>query len=176
MIPEFLFYWYYVIITATTGGRVYATGDWRLPLSDADFGDRIEAKWVITGTDSLSSCYAWVVPDEGYHFAGFMNAEGQMVTSADTLNEVRLWTTTDSAQQEDGIVSGNDFYPTAAQQFTAVFESDVDTRIGDNKTEINLPLNDDAYDLEGRKITTPRNGQIIVRNRKEVIIGAYESR
>ena len=166
MIANILFYWYYVIITATTGGHVYATGDWRLPLSDADYGDRIEAKWVIAGTEGRSSCYAWVKADEGYHFAGFQDADGQMLTSGTLLDEVRLWTTTESAQKEDGIVSGNDLYPTAAQHFTAVFLPDDPDAINDPK-ERRDDLQEDCFDLTGRKITTPRNGQIIIRGRRK---------
>jgi hypothetical protein len=167
MIPEVLFYWYYVIITATTGGHVYATGDWRLPLSDADFGDRIEAKWVIAGTEGRSSCYAWVKADEGYHFAGFMDADGQMVTPNTPLDEIRLWTTTDSAQEEDGIVSGNDLYPSVAQHFTAVFLPDDPDGLKDLKDL--RDFSDDLFDLSGRKIITPRNGQIIIRGRRKLL-------
>lgn len=47
MTLAFLFYWYYAVLTATPGGKIYATGDWRQPLSDEDFGDRIEVRWVI---------------------------------------------------------------------------------------------------------------------------------
>ena len=168
MIHEVLFYWYYVIITATTGGRVYATGDWRLPLSDADFGDRIEAKWVIAGTEGRSSCYAWVKPEEGYHFAGFQDANGQMVTSGDALNEVRLWTSTESAQQEDGIVSGNDFYPTTPQQFTAVFLPNIPDDIS-TVTHSSQLQDKQLFDMQGRSISAPRNGQIIIKNRRKIL-------
>lgn len=167
MIPQILFYWYYVVITATTGGRVYATGDWRLPLSDSDFGDRIETRWVIAGTEGRSSCYVWVRPDEGYHFVGFQDANGQMVTPDTPLNEIRLWTTTESAQEEDGIVSGNDLYPTSAQLFTAVFLPDDPDGIYDVQDANTCWENNDLFDLSGRKIITPRNGQIIIRNRKK---------
>lgn len=171
MILNVLFYWYYVIITATTGGRVYATGDWRLPVSDADFGDRIETKWVIAGTEGRSSCYAWVKADEGYHFAGFADENGQMVTSDSRLAEIRLWATTDSAQEEDGIVSGNDLYPTTAQHYTAVFLPDDQDGIKEMETgRWQAESDDECFDLQGRKIITPRNGQIIVRNRKKTIL------
>ena len=99
MTLAYLFYWYYVVLTATTGGKIYATGDWRLPLSSEDFGDRIETRWVIAGTENRSSCYAWVRPDEGYHFAGFYDENDQLVSATDQLDEIRLWSTTDSAQE-----------------------------------------------------------------------------
>ncbi len=167
----YLFYWYYVLLTATTGGKIYATGDWRLPLSDDDFGDRIETRWVIAGTEGLSSCYAWVKPDEGYHFAGFVDADNQLVSDNDTLCEIRLWSRTDSAQEEDGIISGNDLYPTTPQTFTAVFLPDVPDQItSPQEVAKTVDTSSDAYDLNGRRITTPRNGQIIVRNRKKVVV------
>jgi len=171
MILGYLFYWYYVVLTATTGGKIYATGDWRLPLSNEDFGDRIEARWVIAGTEGLSSCYAWVKPDEGYHFAGFFDEDDQLVSNDESLNEIRLWTNTDSAQEEDGIVSGNDLYPATPQTFTAVFLPDTPTEITSPQEAAKaLRSNNDSFDLTGRKIATPRRGQIIVRNRKKVVI------
>ncbi len=167
----YLFYWYYVLLTATTGGKVYATGDWRLPLSDEDFGDCIETRWVIAGTEGRSSCYAWVKPDEGYHFAGFYDADNQLVSSTDKLSEIRLWSFTDSAQEEDGIVSGNDFYPTVPQTLTAVFLPDIpDAITSPDEAAKTVNTMSDAYDLTGRIITTPRRGQIIVRNRKKVAV------
>ncbi|MBR6141745.1 MAG: hypothetical protein IKQ37_08305 [Bacteroidaceae bacterium] len=170
MIPKVLFYWYYVIITATTGGQVYATGDWRLPLSEADYGDRIETKWVIAGTEGRSSCYAWVKADEGFRFAGFADENGQMVTPDTPLAEIRLWATTESAQEEDGIVSGNDLYPTAALHYTAVFLPDDQDGIDELKSDELKEINDDAcFDLQGRRIITPRNGQIIIRNRRKIM-------
>ncbi len=73
--------------------------------------------------------------------------------------------------EEDGIVSGNDFYPTVPQTLTAVFEPDVPAAInssGDAAATYNSAAAD-LYDLAGRKITTPHGGQIIIRNRKKVI-------
>ena len=170
MIPKVLFYWYYVIITATTGGQVYATGDWRLPLSEADYGDRIETKWVIAGTEGRSSCYAWVKADEGFRFAGFADENGQMVTSDTLLSEIRLWATTESAHEEDGIISGNDLYPSAALHYTAVFLPEDQDDINELKSDKLKEINEDAcFDLQGRKIITPRNGQIIIRNRRKVM-------
>lgn len=167
----YLFYWYYVVLSATTGGKIYATGDWRLPLSAEDFGDRIEARWVTAGTEGRSSCYAWVQPDEGYYFAGFYNKNNQQVTTGDELSEIRLWSYTESAQEEDGIISGNDLYPTTPQEFTAVFLPKQATRISATQEAASaLRLKENQYDLSGRKIVTPRSGQVIVRNRKKVII------
>ncbi len=171
MLLQFFFYWYFMMLTATPGGRVYGTGDWRLPQSDADFGDRIEARWVIAGTEGRSACYAWVRPEEGYHFVGFFDSKGKQVTDADQLDEIRLWASTDNYAEEDGIVSGNDFYPTVPQTLTAVFESDVPAAInspGDAAATYNSAAAD-LFDLAGRKITTPHGGQIIIRNRKKVI-------
>ena len=73
--------------------------------------------------------------------------------------------------KKDGIVSGNDFYPTVPQMLTAVFEPDVPAAInspGDAAATYNSAAAD-LYDLAGRKITTPHGGQIIIRNRKKVI-------
>ncbi|MBR0274192.1 MAG: hypothetical protein IJQ59_08935 [Bacteroidaceae bacterium] len=171
MTLAFLYYWFYVVLTATTGGKVYATGDWRMPLSSEDFGDRIETRWVIAGTEGRSSCYAWVQPDEGYHFVGFMDENKQMVSDASTLSEIRLWCHTDSVKGEDGIVSGNDFFPTKPQTFTALFEPDVQTGISSPRQSAgpDAQLDDESFDLSGRRITTPRGGQIIVRNRRKVL-------
>lgn len=171
MLLEVLFYWYFTVITATTGGKVYATGDWRMPLSDEDYGDQVEARWVIAGEEARSSCYAWVKADEGYHFAGFLNSDGEEFTFGDKTEEMRLWTTTESAQREDGIVSGNDLYPTTPQTFTAVFLPNDETGISSLSGYTGKEQKEDViYDLSGRKMATPRGGQIIVRNRKKLLI------
>jgi hypothetical protein len=172
MTLAFLFYWYYAVLTATPGGKIYATGDWRLPLSDEDFGDRIEVRWVIAGTEGLSSCYAWVKPDEGYHFAGFMDENEQMVSADTPLDEIRLWCRTDSVKDEDGIVSGNNFYPSKPQTLTAVFLPDIQTGVSAHRQNVdkdNLSDNQ-SFDLAGRRIITPRGGQIIIRNRQKVVV------
>jgi hypothetical protein len=169
MTLEYLFYWYYVLLTATVGGKVYATGDWRLPQSTDDFGNRIETRWNIAGTEGLSSCYVWVQPENGYHFAGIVDENNQQVCSAEKLSEIRLWCETDSAKEEDGIVSGNDFYPVKPQKFTAVFLPDSPTGIALTGMMEDSPK-DLKYDLSGRKITTPRGGQIVVWNKKKVLV------
>lgn len=166
----YLFYWYYVLLTATTGGKVYATGDWRLPLSDDDFGDQVETRWVIAGTEGRSSCYAWVQPEEGYHFVGIVDGNNQPVSTGESLNEIRLWCSTDSAKQEDGIVSGNDFYPATPRTFTAVFKPDVPNEIASPKAATMSARSMEMYDLSGRKITTPHGGQIVVRNKKKSVV------
>lgn len=168
MMLAYLFYWYNVLLTATTGGTVYATGDWRLPQGDEDFGHQIEARWVIAGTEGRSSCYAWVKPDEGYHFVGFVDENNQPVSTGESLSEIRLWCTTGSVEQEDGIVSGNDFFPTKPQTFTAVFEPNVPNAVLSPKVAISSTS--ELYDLSGRKITTPRGGQIVVRNKKKGVM------
>ena len=171
MLHNILFYWYYVVITATVGGQVYATGDWRLPLSDEDYGDRIETRWVIAGTEGRSSCYVWAKPEEGYRFAGFLNEEGEEIPVTDKTEEIRLWTATESAQTEDGIVSGNDLYPIAPQKFTAVFLPDEPNSVATMRSAAETAGQDDAmYDLSGRKLATPKGGQIIIRNRKKVML------
>ena len=110
-------------------------------------------------------------PDEGYHFAGFYDENNQLVSATDQLDEIRLWSTTYSAQEEDGIVSGADLYPVKPQCLTAVFEPDVPVQITAPKDAAKaVSAADELFDLSGRKIITPRNGQIIVRNRKKIII------
>ena len=171
MLHNILFYWYYVIITATAGGQVYATGDWRLPLSDEDYGDRIETRWVIAGTEGRSSCYVWAKPDDGYRFAGFLNEDGDEIPVTDKTEEIRLWTTTESAQTEDGIVSGNDLYPIAPQKFTAVFLPNDPSGVATMRSAAETAEQDDTiYDLSGRKLATPKGGQIIIRNRKKLVL------
>ena len=171
MLHNILFYWYYVIITATAGGQVYATGDWRLPLSGEDYGDRIETRWVIAGTEGRSSCYVWAKPKEGYRFAGFLNENGDEIPVTDRTEEIRLWAATESAQTEDGIVSGNDLYPIAPQKFTAVFLPDDPNDVTTMRSAAETAGQDDAmYDLSGRKLATPKGGQIIIRNRKKVML------
>ena len=73
MLLEVLFYWYSILITATQGGKIYATGEFRDPMGEDEYGDRIETRWVIAGTEGRSSCYVWAKPEEGYRFAGFLN-------------------------------------------------------------------------------------------------------
>lgn len=171
MLLEVLFYWYFTIITATTGGKVYATGDWRMPLSDEDYGDQIEVRWVIAGTEGRSSCYVWAKPEEGYHFAGFLNEDGDEIPVTDKTEEIRLWTTTESAQTEDGIVSGNDLYPIAPQKFTAVFLPDDPSGVATMRSAAETAEQDDTiYDLSGRKLATPKGGQIIIKNRKKLVL------
>ena len=171
MLHNILFYWYYVIITATAGGQVYATGDWRLPLSDEDYGDHIETRWVIAGTEGRSSCYVWAKPDDGYRFAGFLNEDGDEIPVTDKTEEIRLWTTTESAQTEDGIVSGNDLYPIAPQKFTAVFLPDDPSGVVTMRSAAETAEQDDTiYDLSGRKLATPKGGQIIIKNRKKLVL------
>ena len=171
MILGYLFYWYYVVLSATTGGRIYATGDWRLPLSSEDYGDRIEARWVAAGTEGCTSCYAWVQPDEGYHFAGFYDENDRQVCSGDELSEIRLWSYTESAQEEDGIVSGNDLYPLTPQKLTAVFLPDAPSEITTPQAAADAlrASGEEQYDLTGRTIVTPRRGQIVIRNRRKFI-------
>lgn len=169
-----LFYWFNVLITATLGGSVYATGDWREPLSIEDFGHQVEARWVIAGNNNLSSVYVWPLADAGYHFVGFRDSFGYEVKLAPSTitspvewgNPLRLWVTTNSAQTDDGIVSGADYYPVFPYPLTAVFEPDVLTEVSSEalRNDTVTP----GYDLSGRVITTSR-GQIVVRGGRKKI-------
>ena len=171
MLLEVLFYWYSILITATQGGKIYATGEFRDPMGEDEYGDRIETRWVIAGTEGRSSCYVWAKPEEGYRFAGFLNENGDEIPVTDRTEEIRLWTVTESAQEEDGIVSGNDLYPIAPQKFTAVFLPDDPNDVTTMRSAAETAGQDDAmYDLSGRKLATPKGGQIIIRNRKKVML------
>lgn len=109
-----LFYWFYIAIQVVGNGSVYATGEYRKPLSDNEFSrDEVAVKWTIAGQDSLSSCYAWAMADAGYEFAGFYaDSLGQTLLTTEA-EQARLWAVSDSAKTENGIVSGRDFYPAA---------------------------------------------------------------
>lgn len=108
-----LFYWYHIVIIALGGGAVYATGEYRKPLSDSEFSRQTDVRWTIAGQDSLSSCYAWAMADEGYLFEGFYADSLGTQLLSDEAEQARLWAISTVAQQENGIVSGNDFYPVA---------------------------------------------------------------
>ena len=158
------FYWHHVQLEASAGGYIYATGDWRLPLSDEDFGTSITTKWVIAGTNDTSSCYAWALPEEGYYFAGWYGQNGTQLLTTDTA-EARIWSTTTVAVNEDGIVSGNNCYSMdPSDTIRAVF----------------LPLNatslpqatqaeqdEQSFDILGRLIRTSEHGQIYIKGGKK---------
>jgi hypothetical protein len=101
---------------------------------------------------------------------GFVDENNQPVSTGESLSEIRLWCVTDSAKQEDGIVSGNDFYPTTPQRFTAVFEPDIPEEIASPKVAVAPGNSMEMYTLSGRKITTPHRGQVIVRNKRKVMV------
>lgn len=169
-----LFYWFNVLISATLGGSIYATGDWREPLALEDFGQQVEARWVIAGSNNQSSVYVWPLADEGYHFVGFRDSFGYNINPAPSTitspvewgNPIRLWVTTNSAQKEDGIVSGANYYPAYPYPITAVFEPDVPDAITPEAQQPEPPSTD--YDISGRVITTPR-GQIIIRGGRKTL-------
>lgn len=108
-----LFYWYHIVIIALGGGSVYATGEYRKPMSDSEFNSQTDVRWTIAGQDSLSSCYAWAMADEGYLFEGFYADSLGTQLLSEEAEQARLWAISAVAQQENGIVSGNDFYPVA---------------------------------------------------------------
>lgn len=168
------FYWFNILLSATLGGSVYATGDWREPLSIDDFGQEVEARWVIAGNNNISSVYVWPVADEGYHFVGFQDSEGRAVEPAPSTitspvewgNPYRLWVASTVASRDDGIVSGANYYSANPYEVTAVFAPDATTGVERMGEDTSLP--DSSYDLSGRTITTSR-GQIIIRKgRKQV--------
>lgn len=163
-----LFYWFNLIVAATLGGSVYATGDWREPLSDDDFGQELEARWVIAGSNNLSSVYVWPKADSGYRFVGFRDQQGNDVDVAPSTitsntgwgDPLRVWLLSNSGQTDDGIVSGANYYDPNPHTLIAVFEPDGLT--GAPVVEQDDDASSDSYDLSGRVITTSR-GQIIIR-------------
>lgn len=162
------FYWYHVQLEASTGGYIYATGEWRLPLGEQDFGTSVTTKWVIAGTNNISSCYAWALPEDGYEFVGWYGNNGLQLLTTDTA-EARIWTTTNVLQTEDGIVSGNDFYSlTPSDTIRAVFRPI-------NGTDIPLPESEESidnqpmFDISGRLIRTSQHGQIYIRGGKKLM-------
>jgi len=69
-------------------------------------------------------------------------------------------------------VSGNNFYPSKPQTLTAVFLPDIQTGVSAHRQNVdkdNLSDNQ-SFDLAGRRIITPRGGQIIIRNRQKVVV------
>lgn len=167
--PDVRFYWYHVQFEATQGGSIYVTGDWRLPQSDDDFGSSVTTQWVIAGQNNTSSCYAWAKADEEYYFAGWYGQNGKQLLTTDFV-EARIWATTDVAQDEDGIVSGNRYYAlTPSDTVRAVF-----LPINGEPTSLTEQEADDsnepAYDILGRIIRTSANGQIIIRRGRKILV------
>lgn len=188
-----LFYWHYVLITASLGGSVYATGDWRLPLGYEDFGSEVAVRWVIAGTDSLSSCYAWTLPDEGYHFEGFYDAAddspaqvaplhnlADLPASTDLVGDMasaRLWSVTDTAKTDDGIISAANYYPAqAVRHYVARFAPDDPGAATDmpavsiDEKNRSVELTECAYDLSGRRVNTSATGYIVIRGCRPSLI------
>lgn len=165
--PNVRFYWFHVQFEATEGGSIYVTGDWRLPQSDDDFGSSVTTKWVIAGLNNTGSCYAWAKAEEGYYFAGWYGQNGKQLLTTDT-DEARIWATTDVAQDEDGIVSGNRYYALMpSDTVRAVFLSDSPTSLSNQEAD---DSNEPTYDILGRIIRTSPNGQIIIRNRRKILV------
>lgn len=158
------FYWHHVQLEAGQGGYIYATGDWRLPLSEDEFGSSVTVKWVIAGTNALSSCYAWAKPEEGYYFAGWYSANGSQLVTTDTV-EARLWSTTTVAVTEDGIVSGNNCYSMdPSDTIRAVFLPLNSTAL---PKQMRSEVGEQTYDVSGRIIRTSERGQIYIRGGKK---------
>lgn len=158
------FWWHSVELEATTGGHIYATGDWRLPLSEDDYGTNLLVNWVVAGNNGRSSLYAWAEPEEGYEFVGWYDAENNLLSSE--LEEARLFTWSETSAQEDGIVNGTSYYPVQAQaHLTAIFApimgtpTPIETLSADKNNHSNIP-----YDILGRRIGTSANGQIYIVN------------
>ena len=165
--PNIHFYWYHLQFEATQGGSIYVTGDWRLPQSDDDFGSSVTTRWVIAGKNNTSSCYAWAKAQEGYLFAGWYGENGKQLLTSDSV-EARIWATTDVAENEDGIVSGNRFYAlTPSDTIRAIFLPLNPTSLSEQETE---DSNEPAYDILGRVIRTSANGQIIIRGRRKILV------
>lgn len=165
--PNIHFYWYHLQFEATQGGSIYVTGDWRLPQSDDDFGSSVTTQWVIAGKNNTSSCYAWSKAQEGYRFAGWYGENGKQLLTSDSV-EARIWATTDVAENEDGIVSGNRFYAlTPSDTIRAIFLPVNPTSLSEQEAE---DSNEPAYDILGRVIRTSANGQIIIRGRRKILV------
>ncbi|MBR3647817.1 MAG: hypothetical protein IKN59_05450 [Paludibacteraceae bacterium] len=158
------FYWHHVQLEAGEGGYIYATGDWRLPQSEDEFGSSVTVKWVIAGTNGQSSCYAWAQPEEGYYFAGWYAQNGTQLLTTDTV-EARLRTTTTVAQTEDGIVSGNVLYDLQpSDTIRAVFLSYNTTAAPVTEAS---EQSERTYDIMGRIIRTSENGVIHIKGGKK---------
>ena len=167
--PDVRFYWFHVQLEATEGGYIYATGDWRLPLSEDEYGTSVTTKWVIAGTNNTSSCYAWAVPAEGYQFAGWYSHNGTQLLTTDTV-EARIWATTTVAQTDNGIVSGNDYYELVpSDTILARFIPLSGPATGTPSTEESRRLDEQTYDVTGRLIRTSPNGQIYIRGGKKYL-------
>lgn len=165
--PDIRFYWFHVQFEATEGGSIYVTGDWRLPQGDDDFGSSVTTQWVIAGRDNSSSCYGWAKADEGYLFAGWYGQNGKQLLTTDSV-EARIWATTDVAQDEDGIVSGNRFYALIpSDTVRAVFVPINPTALDEQEAD---DSNEPTYDIMGRIIRTSQNGQIIIRGRRKILV------
>lgn len=114
------FWWHSVELEATAGGSIYATGDWRLPLSEEEYGTNVLTNWVVAGHDGRSSCYAWAQPEEGYEFLGWYTSDSILLSTEQV--EARLFSTSETSAWEDGIVNGTNYYPeTPEQRIIAVF-------------------------------------------------------
>lgn len=166
--PNVRFYWYHVQLEATEGGLIYATGDWRLPMSEDEFGSSVTIKWVVAGTNNRSSCYAWAIPDEGYQFAGWYSQNGTQLLATDTT-EARIWATTTVSQTEDGIVSGNDFYELFPSDTVVARFIPVPGPATELPQTISSPTDEQTYDLSGRLIRTSQNGFIYIRGGKKYL-------
>lgn len=166
--PNIHFYWFHVQLEAGQGGYIYATGDWRLPLGDEDFGTSVTTKWVFAGTNNISSCYAWAKAEEGYRFAGWYGSNGQQLLTTDSV-EARIWATTSVVEEEDGIVSGNDFHAlTPSDTIRAVFVPLSGTPTSLSEQTANA--DEQTYDILGRVIRTSPHGQIIIRGRRKMLV------
>lgn len=166
--PDYSFYWHRVAITASEGGSVYATGTWRLPLSEDEYTSEVDVPWVIAGLNNSSSCRAWAKAEEGYRFAGWYSGEQLLDT---TQYEARIWSTTDVQINDDGIVSGANYYPLQpTDTIRAVFVPVNATSINANDNA-NVNDNDNVngwYDVLGRPAKQDTRGVIISKGKKRL--------
>lgn len=163
------FWWHSVELEATQGGSIYATGDWRLPLSEEDYGTNLLVDWVVAGANGKSSLYAWAQPEEGYEFVGWYSSDSVLLSTEAV--EARLFTMSFTSAQEDGIVNNTNYYPSAPQaKYTAVFAPILD---GSITTSLDMkpayPADNIMYDVLGRRIATSARGQIYILNGKKYI-------
>ncbi len=162
------FWWHSVEFAATEGGSIYATGDWRLPLDDDDYGTNVLTQWVVAGANGRSSCYGWAQANEGYTFVGWYTEDGQLLST--DAEEARLFSMANVSANEDGIVNGTSYYPALADmKIIARFapaSDDPNTATDVEQVEF-APADGLMYDILGRRIATSAKGQIYILNGKK---------
>lgn len=168
---QMLFRWFHAEVVAEEGGRVYATGDFRMPLSDADFAISSTAKWILTNTVGESLFYAWAQPDEGYEFQGWYSESGRLLST--NAQEAPLWATSSVAEKDNGYVSGANFYP--AEPETRVYARFKPTSSATSIADVKPQGNTDSptYDLSGRRVHGKQPGRIMLQNGRKIRISVW---